>query len=353
MGKMEGVPTPLRLPSSATSAASTQTPQRVSRMRYLLLGSALVIAGGAGLLWSWLRPAPPLAQGEEYRDDDAPLPEAEAFVRLLLDHRPVEALEKCLARYQREVRHGMTATLVKRERIYGQPRPPQEPVQEVIDLAVRGDVPDDQGQTHIQVRMIWREGARSVLGSPLRGILYVQSHGPGADRILTYRPQALLRPEHTIAVNDASAKSSSRYCVRDAGVYRGMLRTYNTWKQRQQAGRLHVRYLATEAVEAVGGRICHILERTCPEPEVDPFEIGGAPNIRPGDDPAELGVVRVRVYLDAERWLQLGTELYRADGHLLASYYFRDVNLQPVWNDDEFTPAGLKRRVATQQSAQR
>jgi len=56
--------------------------------------------------------------------------------------------------------------------------------------------------------------------------------------------------------------------------------------------------------------------------------------------------VRVRIYLDAERWLQLGSELYRADGHLLASYYFRDVNLQPAFAPDEFTAEGLKRRVA-------
>jgi hypothetical protein len=38
--------------------------------------------------------------------------------------------------------------------------------------------------------------------------------------------------------------------------------------------------------------------------------------------------------------------LYRADGHLLASYYFRNVNLEPTFAPDEFTPEGLKRRVA-------
>lgn len=345
MGKMEWKP-PAAMITPPTAAAFRPPSRTGARMRYLLLACVLLMAGGAGLYWGWLRPAPPLAESEEFLDDHAPLPESEAFLRLLLDHRPVEALEKCLARYQREVRQGVTATLVKRERIYGQPRPPQAPPEEVIELAVRGDVPDEAGKTRIQVRMVWRQGARNVLGSPLRGVLYVEEQGHGQDKILTYRPQALLRPEHAIALNDVSARSSSRYCLRDAGLYRGLLRTYTVWKQRQQAGRLQVRYLGTEAVDVVGGRVCHILERTCPEPEVDPFEIGGAPNIRPGDDPTEVGVVRVRLYLDAERWLQLGSELYRADGHLLACYYFRDVNLRPVFAEDDFTPAGLKRRVA-------
>jgi hypothetical protein len=316
-------------------------------MRYLLLLGLLLCAGvSGGIYWYWSRPAPPLAHGEEFYDDQAPLPESSAFLRLLVDHRPIEALEKSLARYQREVRHGMTATLIKRERIYGLPRPPQEPIEEVIELAVRGDVPDENGRTHIQVRMVWRQGARSVLGSPLRGVLYVEQQGPGQEKMLTYRPQALLRPEHYIAINDTSARSSSRYCIRDAGLYRGLLRTYTAWKQRQQAGRLQVHYRGTEAVDVVGGRVCHILERYCAEPEVDPFEIGGLPNLRAGDDPAELGVTRVRIYLDAERWLQLGSELYRADGHLLASYYFHNVDLQPSFAPDDFTPQGLKRRVA-------
>ncbi len=346
MGKMDWTPPATLFPAPVGEAIGPTSPRKGRRMRYLLLGSILVFTGGVWACWTWLRPAPPLAESEEFYDDQKPLPEAEAFLRLLLDHQPVEALEKCLARYQREVRHGMTATLLKKERIYGQPPPPQEPVQEVIDLAVRGDVPDESGRTHIQVRMIWREGARQVLGSPVRGVLFVEEQGGGKDKILTYRPQALLRPEHYIALNDVSARSSSRYCVRDAGLYRGMLRTYTVWKQRQQAGRLQVRYLATEAVDFLDGRVCHILERNCPEPEVDPFEIGGTPNIRPGDQPADLGVVRVRIYLDAERWLQLGSELYRADGHLLASYYFRNVNLEPTFAPDEFTPEGLKRRVA-------
>ncbi len=315
-------------------------------MRYVILAVVAAVGGAAGAYWAWWRTPPPLAEVEQFHDDAAPLPPAEEFLRLLIDGRAIEALEKCLARYQREVPQGMTATLIKQERVYGQPRPPQMPRREVIELAVRGDVPDPQGHSRIQVRMVWREGGRVVLGSEVRGTLYVEELGGGRDPILTYRPHALLRKEHRIAVHDETARSSSRYCMRDAGIYRAMLRTYHIWKQRQQAGTLQVRYLGTEAVPELGGRVCHIIERLCPQPEVDPFEIGGSPNLRPGDDPAELGTARVRLYLDAERWLQLGSELYRADGELLARYYFRDVNLQPQLSDADFTPEGLKRRVA-------
>ena len=50
-------------------------------MRYLLLGSILVLTGGVWACWTWFRPAPPLAEGEEFYDDQKPLPEAEAFLR--------------------------------------------------------------------------------------------------------------------------------------------------------------------------------------------------------------------------------------------------------------------------------
>ena len=95
----------------------------------------------------------------------------------------------------------------------------------------------------------------------------------------------------------------------------------------------------------VGGRDCFVIERTCPSPEVDPFEIGGEPNLG-GKAPEVVGSVRVKLFIDVERWLQAGSELTRADGNLLGSYYFRDINLNPSFADDTFTIDGFKKAVA-------
>ncbi len=142
------------------------------------------------------------------------------------------------------------------------------------------------------------------------------------------------------------AKGASRYCMADAGLYRAMLRSHTVWKKRQNDGVLQWRFVEKRAVPEVGGRVCYVVERTCPSPEVDPFEIGGEPNIRSSDNPADVGSVRVTLFIDAERWLQVGSELHRQDGHLLAGYYFRDINLNPTFAHDTFTTDGLKKAVA-------
>ena len=97
-----------------------------------------------------------------------------------------------------------------------------------------------------------------------------------------------------------------------------MLRSHTVWKKRQDDGLLQWRFVEKRVVAEVGGRECFVVERTCPSPEVDPFEIGGEPNIRSRDKPEDVGSVRVTLFIDAERWMQVGSELHRQDGHVLA-----------------------------------
>jgi hypothetical protein len=176
----------------------------------------------------------------------------------------------------------------------------------------------------------------------IRGTLYSEKPAPEgtAKRVVSYRPDALVT---TTSLNpaDPMAQAQSRYSIRDAGIYRGMLRTYDAWKQRQAAGTLKTEYVEKRAVPEVGGRVCHVIDRTAAAPEADPFELGGAPVT----DPALIardGFTRVRVMIDAETWMQIGSELYRPDGTLLASYYFRNVDTNPTFAPDTFTVAGLK-----------
>lgn len=292
-----------------------------------------------GVYGRFFAPPPPPPAGPEFTDTVAnPLPTADEF-EVLAKTDPVAMYEKCLAHYQRTAK-GLSATLVKRERVGGEPLPAQD---EVVQLAVRGDVPDPAtGKHDIEVSMRWLSGARKAMRYEIRGTLYSEKPAPDGtgSKLVSFRPDALITTSF-LNPADPMAQAQSRYSIRDAGVYRGMLRTYDAWKQRKAAGTLRTEYVAKRAVPEVGGRVCHVIDRIAAAPEADPFELGGAPVT----DPAVIardGFTRVRVMIDAETWMQVGSELYRPDGTLLASYYFRDVNTNPTFVPDTFTVAGLK-----------
>jgi hypothetical protein len=194
--------------------------------------------------------------------------------------------------------------------------------------------------------MKWRSGAKSVLGAEIRATLYSEkpeSEKGLGNKVVTWRPDArLLKQSVPIAANSDPAKDQSRYCMRDAGLYRTMLRTREAWKSRQAAGQLKIEYLGKQKVEQLSGRECHVIRRICPHLEIDAFEIGGTPSTNPKE-----GFTEVTIYIDAERWLQIGTELYRTESDdtrvLIGAYYFRDVTLNATFAPDTFTVDGLKK----------
>src|SRR5262249_51172648 len=53
------------------------------------------------------------------------------------------------------VRGAATATLGRGERVYGAPKPPKAPPEELIRLAVRKDVPAGDEKPRPQIRMVW------------------------------------------------------------------------------------------------------------------------------------------------------------------------------------------------------
>ena len=322
-----------------------------SRMarRIVRLGTLLALIGLGLSVYARFFYTPPLAETPRYRDDEKPLPKTDEFLELAKSD-PVAMYEKCLSRYQREVKGGFRTTLVKRERVRGEPAPPAEPQEERIRLAVRGDVPDPAtGQREVEVSMKWESGAREGLGSKIHGTLY--SEKPGAagtgGKVIVWRPEALFASTMPSPVKGPLAESQSRYCIRDAGLYGALLRTYTAWKQRREAGTLKFEYLGTRVVEQTGGRLCHVIRRTCDGLEVDAFELGGEADLS-ASNVAKSGHTSVTVMIDAERWLQVGSVLERAgpDGKpvLIASYYFRDIELNPTFEPDTFTEAGLKKK---------
>jgi hypothetical protein len=326
-------------------------------MRYVItgvVGLALVGGIGAGVYSRYFHSEPP-PTAPAFADVGGKLSTGDEFDRSAREN-PVRMLFEALTRYQREVRGGAHFTIEKQERVEGKPRHPEVPPVEVIDAWVRGDVPDPAtNKTAIEVVMKWKVGARKPLGigAEIRGTLF--SERPAAEggldgMAVTWRPDAgrftggpLSSP---VPPNVLIARQQSRYCMRDAGLYRSMLRTYEAWKARQDAGEFEFEYLGKKPIEKLGGAECHVVKRVCRRLEMDAFEFGGTAPVDPKVVAAE-GFTEVTLYVDAARWLQLGSELYRTepDGSrvLVGAYYFRDVELNPTVPPDTFTIAGLKK----------
>lgn len=281
-------------------------------------------------------PTRQLAQGDEFEK--------------LAHNDAVAMYEQCLSRYIREVTGGFHATLEKQERIKGKPAHPEMPPVEVIDLWVHGDVPDPVShKTSIEVAMKWQSGAKSFLGSEIRGTLFSEkpkAEGGYDGHVVTWRPNAAFtKLSSPVDPNNALAQGQSRYCIRDAGLYRSMLRTHEAWKIRQTAGELKTEYLGKQTPKQIG-RECYVIKRICPRIEMDSFEIGGTASTDP-KVVANEGFTEVTIFIDTQRWLQLGTELYRTepDGTrvLVGAYHFRNVQLNPTIPPDTFTAEGLKK----------
>lgn len=306
------------------------------RRRPILLVLALaVLIGGGFVVYTCFFQVKQLGDSPRYIDDKKPLPPPDEFAELARTD-PITMFQKCLSRYQREIKGGFRAVLEKREWVGGELHP-----QEVIRLAAAGEFPETGEQP--RVRMIWDKGAREdgVLGFkyPIRGTLFVE--GQNRNQILVWRPQARIT-EYSVAVNDAAARKASRYCIRDAGLYRSMLRTYEVWKEHRDAGDLKTEFLGKQPVAELGNRTCYVIRRTCTTPELDAFELGGQPDPKLTDQDR---FNEVTIMIDAERWLQVGTVLRRTDANpprLIGEYYFRDVELNPVFPPNTFTVEGMK-----------
>jgi hypothetical protein len=321
-------------------------------MRYLI-GGGLVLAllGGIGFaVYSKYLHGDPAPEVRDFTDKGETLSTQDEFDKLAREN-PVQMLAACLTRYHRAVRDGAHFTVEKQECVEGKPKYPAVPPVEVIDTWVRGDVPDPQThKTAIEVVMKWKSGAKKFLGAEITGTLFSEkpkAEGGYDGKVITWRPTALFRAlSDPVPANTELAKGQSRYCIRDAGLYRTLLRTHEAWKARQDAGEFKFDYLGKKPIERAGGRECHVIKRICPRVEIDSFELGGTASNDPKVVAVE-GFTEVTLYIDAERWLQLGSELYRTepDGTrvLVGAYFFRDVDLHPRFPPDTFTAAGLKK----------
>lgn len=309
----------------------------------------LVGAGLAGYIWYGdnTRGTPP-PDSPKVEDTGDTLP-TQAEFDALAESDPVKMLAACLIRYGREV-HAAHCTCEKQERVQGHPKPPEAPPVEVMDVWVRGEVPDTETkQTAVEIAVKWKSGAKSFLRAEIVGTLYSERPEPAGlgGKLVTWRPKAFISALSTpFPPNNDLAQGQSRYSIRDGGFYRIMLRTHEAWKARQDTGEFKYEYLGIQKPPKTGGRECHVIKRICPRVEVDAFELGGTAPTDPKTVAAE-GFTEVVIYIDRERWFQTATEVYRTepDGTrvTVATYHFRDAEFNPTIPPDTFTVAGLKK----------
>lgn len=300
-----------------------------------LLAIVLLVAIGVGVYGLVVREPIVLVEAPQaVVDNHQSLPPDEEFARLARTD-PVAMFDECLIRYQREVK-GFKCGLEKEERIKGELKPLEK-----IALYVRGEVPDPAtNKTHIEVLMKWKEGAQKVMLFKVEGVLYREDQS--RDKMTTWRPDAVLSKANEVSIVGKDAQGASRYCIQDAGLYRTMLRTYNAWKTHQDAKTFNFAYEGLRAIPQLGGVECHVVKRICRTPELDPFAMDF--KVSSSDTLEQEGFSEVTVFVDAKRWLQVGTELRRANGELIGAYYFKDVELNPTFSPETFEKDGLLKK---------
>jgi hypothetical protein len=216
---------------------------------------------------------------------------------------PVRFLEKSLERYVQDVR-GYRLMFNKQERVQGKLRDPER------ILCHFKEKP-------FSVHMDWKEGAGLASKS-----LYVDGERKGK---LAARLQfaGIPGPKVERAVDDPSAKATSRFPITEFGMYHGAKRTLDSIHEARSRGRLHLRFDGVESVEKVGGRPCYKFTR-------DPY-----------DPPEDDGLVMMYFYIDQETLFQVGSVLYDGKNQLIAEYYFRDIELNPTFDANQFTEKAL------------
>jgi len=218
----------------------------------------------------------------------------------LLHHQPVLFLEWCQAKYTNEV-SGYTCTFCKQERVQGKLLPAEK-----IEVHFR--------EEPFSVHMHFLQGGSATKVIYPDGVKqdYLAARPNFPNFILVSR-----------AIKGAEAMQNSRFPISQFGIAKGAQSTLASMHRAQARGALHIRYDGVYKVPQLGDRTCFKLVRTPYTPHED-------------DDLNEL-----TVYIDTETWLQVGSVLKNGRDELIAEYWFRDVELNPEFDEDQFTRKAL------------
>jgi hypothetical protein len=264
-------------------------------VRKILL--ALLLIAAVAVYFAWPNPDPPYEPPEPPK----PLSEQEKLALLPLEELaqkdPVEFLQRCLTKYEKEVA-GYTCIFNKQEKVKGKMRKKEE-----IKIHFR--------EKPFSVRMAWIKG-NGLLEA--QRTLYLETEG-----YLVAVPT--LNPFQQVdrMLNDPQVEATSRFPISEFGVYKGAKSTFDAMRAAKEKGTLHVKYEGKMAVKEVGGNECFKLVRT------------------PYNPPEVDNINELTVYIDCKTLLQVGSVLKDPDGNLIAEYFFLDIKLNPTFDEDQFT----------------
>ena len=217
---------------------------------------------------------------------------------------PVAFLEDCLHNYEQQVQ-GYRLLFVKQEKVNGKMRP-----KETIRVHFR--------EKPFSVHMHWLKGQEACVRS-----LYVHGNNDGKliARGLAFGFEVPILVTRTLDAPDV--KATSRFPVTEFGIYKGAKSTIDAMRAAEKRGALAVRYDGIECVKELGDRYCYKLVRG------------------PYDPPEVDGINELTIYVDVETLMQTGSVLKDAEGKLIAEYFFRDIELNPQFDEQQFTNKSL------------
>lgn len=223
----------------------------------------------------------------------------------LAKNDPVKLLERGLERYQKEVQ-GYKLIFIKQEKVNDKLREA-----EVIRVHFR--------EKPFSVHMNWIEGIDLCYRS-----LYVEGQNNNRIAVRPCLIGGIHGPILRRPLDAGDVKSSSRFPVTRFGLYAGAKGTLQSIHEAQEKGTLHLRYDGIERVEKAGHRPCYKLVRW----KYDPPE-------------EKEGLNELTIYIDQATLFQVGSILRDAKGEFIAEYFFRDIELNPTFDEKQFTEKTL------------
>jgi hypothetical protein len=220
----------------------------------------------------------------------------------LAKEKPVEFLERCLSRYEKEVQ-GYRCIFDKHERVDGKMRPKKE--QLLVHFR----------EKPFSVHMEWLKGEDKAIRT-----LYVDGEN---DNLLMARVFFKFGPIFHKKVDAPDVKTTSRFPITQFGMYIGAKDTLYHMQAAEKAGTLHVRYEGIIPVKELGNRLCYKFVRT------------------PYNPPEGDGVNELTIYIDQVTHMQTGSVLKDSEGKLIAEYFFHDIHLNPTFTEKQFTQKAL------------
>ena len=221
----------------------------------------------------------------------------------LLANDPTLFFEMALRRYDQEI-HGYKLIFNKRERMAGKMKDAEK-----VEVHFR--------EQPFSVHMNWLVKG----GSAASKVLYVEGEN---DNQMRCRPNGLVGFLLVSRKLDSpDSKGSGRYTIDQFGFKRSTQRTLGSMRDAQARGALFIKYAGMVKLKEVGDRPCYKFIRS------------------PYSPPEEEGVNELTLYFDVENWLQVGSVLRNSKGELLAEYYFRDVQLNPRFDNKQFKDSSL------------